>query len=145
MYWFYRATRLRCIVVLMFNVKVVNHDVLSIIFIVYNHSSSIIFFLCMTSNTVSYASGSDLWRQLIWGGGGNAKYKTLKCPLAELSLKLYHKENIRYSVDCVFLQIFFQGKLFHSKALIITNVEILSGSDWWLSPIYLRWGRECYR
>ncbi len=38
---------------LMFNVKVVNHDVLSIIiiiifFIVYNHSSSIIFFLCMT-------------------------------------------------------------------------------------------------
>ncbi len=80
----------------------------------------------MTSNTVSYASGSDLWRQLIWGGGGNAKYKTLKCPLAELSLKLYHKENIRYSVDCVFLQIFFQGKLFHSKALIITNVEILS-------------------
>ncbi len=56
---------------LMFNVKVVNHDVLSIIiiiiiiFIVYNHSSSIIFFLCMTSNTVSYASGSDLWRQLI--------------------------------------------------------------------------------
>ncbi len=53
---------------LMFNVKVVNHDVLSIIiiiFFVYDHSSSIIFFLCMTSNTVSYASGSDLWRQLI--------------------------------------------------------------------------------
>ncbi len=37
------------------------------IIIVYNHSSSIIYFfiLCMTSNTVSYVSESDLWHQLI--------------------------------------------------------------------------------
>ncbi len=35
-------------------------------FIVYNHSSSIFFFiLCMTSDTVSYVSGSDLWCQLM--------------------------------------------------------------------------------
>ncbi len=34
------------------------------LFVFLNHSSSIIFFFNI-SNTVSYASGSDLWRQLI--------------------------------------------------------------------------------
>ncbi len=57
-------------------------------------------------------------------------YKTLKCPLAELSFKFYQR---KYTLFCRLrlLQILFQGKLFHSKALIATNVEILSGSDWW--------------
>lgn len=96
------------------------------------------FCLCMMSNTFSYASGSDLWCQLIWGGGGNAAYKTLKCPLAELSFKFYQR---KYTLFCRLNEIHIQGKLFHSKALIATNVEILSGSDWWRQFI---WGGGGY-